>query len=726
MATTIAPWVRVLILIVATSVAAVIAKIYTGEYLPTAPKEAVLFQNALLLIVLGSALLERYYTKPADSLVNSLMGLITLLSVRGIAPETPWNIVASYCATVLVLSVACVAVSSGPSIEGWRDKVARVTYRPSVVFGRSRTLFSIVFLSAIWFFYDTQDAITLALVVFWGLFLAIWPLRVPELLTAWFSRERPDTPATGEIVRVDSPNILRVALHGEAQWSHESPQIAILPNGQAHWVQPLFSQFQDGKLLATGLLTKIEADAERARRNCVIGPDPGIEIPQPEQISDALEGGQGAIIRGFVVEDSTIGSIRFETLDAESCHDGMLVWSNVAGNRVYYQIVYGETQEESFSGDKHGFQIATATQLGQLVPAQGFTKVDWLPGMNSPVFSASDDAVISEHAVMENDFVLGTVPRTSIDVGGNFAEGYDHHTAILGVTGSGKTELTFDLIRHAIKQGIKVVCIDLTSQYAGRLHDLGPVDLSISEATAKELGEKLFEVETGAYGAGAEKKELEKFADPVREEVNEAIAEFMDEKSEANIGLIQLEEISNTRATLWITELYMTCLLRYARERLGNSPRTLIVVEEAHTVMPEASTMGLGDFESKGLVGKIAQIALQGRKYGVGLLVLAQRTATVSKTVLTQCNTIITFSCYDDTSLGFLKNIYGPEHIGLIPNLPRLHAVAFGKWIRSERPLVFEVPFDESKVNPEIPGAEGGAEAPVIDEGNPVPQPEGE
>ncbi|MCG8052890.1 MAG: ATP-binding protein, partial [Candidatus Thiodiazotropha endolucinida] len=93
----------------------------------------------------------------------------------------------------------------------------------------------------------------------------------------------------------------------------------------------------------------------------------------------------------------------------------------------------------------------------------------------------------------------------------------------------------------------------------------------------------------------------------------------------------------------------------------------------------------------------IAQIALQGRKYGVGLLVLAQRTATVSKTVLTQCNTIISFTAYDDTSLAFLRNIYGQEYVSLIPNLPPLHAVAFGKWIRSEKPIVFEVPFDDAK-----------------------------
>lgn len=716
MSGSIAPWVRVLVLISATSIAAIIAKVFTGDYLPTDPREAIVFQNALLLIVLGSAVLERYYTKPADSVVNSLMALITLLSVRGIAPEIPWNMVTSYCGTVFVLSVACVSVSSGPHIVGWREKLARLTYSPSVVFGRSRTIFSIVFLSALWFFYDIQDPITLALIIFWGLFLAIWPLRVPELLTAWFSLDTPEAEVTGEIVRVDSPNILRVALHGEARWSYESPQIAILPNRQAQWVQPLFSQFQDGKLLATGLLTGLEAEAPRTGRNCVVSPRHGLETPKPEQISDVLEGGKGAVLRGFVIENSTIGSIRFETLDAKSCYDGMLVWSNVSGDNVYYQIVSGETHEESFASDKHGFQIATASQLGRLVSGHGFTKVDWLPGMNSPVFSAHHGRLVSDTAVGDEDLVLGKIPRTDIKIGGNFAEGYDHHTAILGVTGSGKTELAFDVIRHAVENGMKVVCIDLTAQYAGRLRDLSPADLSIKEQIARELGDKLFEVETGTYGAGDEKKALEKFGNAVRKDVNDAVRRFMDEGTNAMVGLIQLDEISNTKATLWITETYMTCLLRYARERLGNCPRTLIVVEEAHTVMPEASTMGLGDFESKGLVGKIAQIALQGRKFGVGLLILAQRTATVSKTVLTQCNTIITFSCYDDTSLGFLRNIYGPEHIDLIPNLPRLHAVAFGKWIRSERPLVFQVPFDDSKVKPGA--AEETGEEPAEDSGD--------
>jgi DNA helicase HerA-like ATPase len=215
---------------------------------------------------------------------------------------------------------------------------------------------------------------------------------------------------------------------------------------------------------------------------------------------------------------------------------------------------------------------------------------------------------------------------------------------------------------------------------------------------SKELGDKLFEVETGQYGAKAEKQALKGFSDELRAEVTEALTSFLTTHDEGSrLGVITLDEISNTKATLFVTELYLTCLLHFARDHQEACPRVLVVVEEAHTVMPEASTMGLGDYDSRGLVSKIAQIALQGRKYGVGLLVIAQRTATVSKTVLTQCNTMITLSCFDETSMSFLSNVFGDVHARLASTLPRLHAVVFGKGVRSERPVVVEIPFDPEK-----------------------------
>lgn len=693
----ISPWVRVLILLVATIAIVLLSKEFTGSFFPMEREYALIFQNALLLIVLGTALLENHYTKPADSVVNSMMGGITLLSVYGIAPKTPWALVFGYCLFVFVISITCVAVSSGSSVGGWKRRLADWTYRPAVVLGRSRILFTVVFLAGLWFFFSVQDPITLALVLFWGIFVAIWPLNIPQFISRLFSgASRTDT-EIGSIKRIDNPRIVRASLNGDQSWDLGTPLVAVLPSGASVWLKPLYKEFQDGNILGTGILTGIEAETDCTSENCIVAPDQERTRPTEEEMASSLGGGKNSRLVGFVVEGSSIGRIRFETLDPDTCHDGMLVWTRLGSETVYYQIVTGETLEETFSPDKHGYQVATATQLGTLAQGDGFLKYEWLPAMNAPIFAAPVGGTVAIPAVKSGDFVLGKIPNTEIDVGGDFSKSYNYHTALLGVTGSGKTELAFDMVRHALKDGIRVVCIDLTAQYEDRLDDLSPVDLTISSDTAKELSKKLFDVETGAYGAGNEKKALEAFASTLRDQVSYSVESFLNAEDGSGLGLIRLEEISNTKATLWITELYMTCLLKYAREHRDDCPPVLIVVEEAHTVMPEASTMGLGDFDSKGLVGKIAQIALQGRKYKVGLLVLAQRTATVSKTVLTQCNTIISFTCYDDTSLGFLRNIFESEHVKMIPNLPPLHAVAYGPWVRSQKPVVFEIPFDEEK-----------------------------
>jgi hypothetical protein len=400
---------------------------------------------------------------------------------------------------------------------------------------------------------------------------------------------------------------------------------------------------------------------------------------------------------GFVAEDSSIGRIRLEVKSDSPCADGMLIWCKVGDSKVYYQVSAGTTIEENLDGDKHGYQIAFASQLGVLEDGE-FRKFDWLPNMNSPVFSLTEDAEdINEIVQNANDFKFGQLPKSRIPVVGNFVDNFNYHTAVLGVTGSGKTEFAFDLIRHSVASGIKVICIDLTSQYQGRLADLNPTDLSIQDRTSLELSQKLFEVETGQYGAGNEKKALQKFSDQLRSDVDAQLRAFM-ESEQNRLGLIQLPEISNSQASIYITEIYMSCLLNIAKESFGDDPKkVLVAVEEAHTIMPESATMGVTDFASKGLVAKIAQIALQGRKYNVGLLVLAQRTANVSKTVLTQCNSIVSFACYDDTSIGFLRNLFGSSCAEMVPNLKTLQAVVFGKIVKSERPVVVEIPFDQKK-----------------------------
>jgi hypothetical protein len=376
--------------------------------------------------------------------------------------------------------------------------------------------------------------------------------------------------------------------------------------------------------------------------------------------------------------------------------------------KVFFQITDGLTTEEAIEQNRHGSQCAVASQLGVFSDGAGFRKYPWLPPMNTPVFCQPEGFGHDMQAAQEGDFIYGNLPGTSIRLGGDFCASWDHHTAIIGVTGSGKTELGFDLLRHALESGIKVICIDLTARYASDLADLAPLDLSISTQLAEELSAKLFDAETGAYGAGAEKKVLQGFSQRLRKDVEASLSQFL--QGDQDLGLIALSDLSNSKASLSITEMYLSALLRLGREHGKACPRVLVVVEEAHTVMPETSTMGLGDHDSKGLVGKTAQIALQGRKYGIGLLIIAQRTANVSKTVLTQCNSIIALGCYDKTTVDYLTGMYGERYAQLVPQLPRLHAVGFGKAFRSERPVVFEIPYSATKA------AKGRRNAPLATE----------
>ena len=71
-----------------------------------------------------------------------------------------------------------------------------------------------------------------------------------------------------------------------------------------------------------------------------------------------------------------------------------------------------------------------------------------------------------------------------------------------------------------------------------------------------------------------------------------------------------------------------------ARKRRLISPG-MVVVEEAHNYIPER---GSGNAASTGI---IRTIAAEGRKFGLGLMVISQRPARVDKNVISQCNTQI-------------------------------------------------------------------------------------
>lgn len=73
----------------------------------------------------------------------------------------------------------------------------------------------------------------------------------------------------------------------------------------------------------------------------------------------------------------------------------------------------------------------------------------------------------------------------------------------------------------------------------------------------------------------------------------------------------------------------------FEARKIGKIPPLMLVIEEAHNFCPEK---GIGKATSSEILRTIAS---EGRKFGLGLLVISQRPARVDKNILSQCNTQI-------------------------------------------------------------------------------------
>jgi DNA helicase HerA-like ATPase len=153
------------------------------------------------------------------------------------------------------------------------------------------------------------------------------------------------------------------------------------------------------------------------------------------------------------------------------------------------------------------------------------------------------------------------------------------------------------------------------------------------------------------------------------------------------------------------TSLIATALLSAATD-LGETEegRVCLVLEEAHSLTPEP-TEGLTR-EDQRAVHQTARAVLQGRKYGYGCLLISQRTANVTKTILNQCHTVFALRSYDATGISFLSNYLGDAYSRLLSGLPQFHCAAFGGGISCSAPVIMRLndpqQFDEEFWQPEL------------------------
>ena len=267
----------------------------------------------------------------------------------------------------------------------------------------------------------------------------------------------------------------------------------------------------------------------------------------------------------------------------------------------------------------------------------------------------------------------------------NPSECVTHNTAILGILGVGKSYLSIELVERMIADGIKVICLDLTNQYEMLLADF--ID------PAHEAARLALLVAAGQGGIANQTKDLGGSRNAFKRAVLEQVRLFMTAGDDHYLWVInpaqhrvtkQVSGMFNGNADLTrltaaeITSIFSDAALIVCQELgMTDEARLCLVYEEAHSLVPEWNSVASeGD---RMATATSARAILQGRKYGLGCLLITQRTANVTKTILNQCNTIFAMRTFDDTGKDFLGNYIGSDYAAVLPSLQPRPAVVFGK-----------------------------------------------
>lgn len=96
----------------------------------------------------------------------------------------------------------------------------------------------------------------------------------------------------------------------------------------------------------------------------------------------------------------------------------------------------------------------------------------------------------------------------------------------------------------------------------------------------------------------------------------------------------------------------------------------VLVCDEAHLYLPSGAA-SIGPMEKRALEN-FERIAKEGRKYGVGLMVVSQRPSDVSTTILSQCSNIISLRLANKTDQSVVRQLLPESLEGLMEVLPTL------------------------------------------------------
>jgi len=628
---------------------------FTGSLLPSTETKNFWFYSGLFMVIFSILFIEPYYTSPKNVITNAIPLLLVFLAIKtSFENSVFWWATVVVLLTLITISIISMAMKDeNKSPEHWKNKFSELFKKWVVIVGQGKVLYSSVFIYFLLTYYSIQSFYTLVLFVLWFFIIAINPKKIKS--TFAIPNKKYNENALGEIFGVQSKKIFLTKLFDDRKKDIKKFDVVKFKYSMQDsddflisgiiFDTYLLNQEKWAKILQLGKIKKEKnINLEKNVVYKILDKEEAIKLENNLRVEEFV---------GIVNKGSNIRKIKFEySKKDDDLQEGDLVELKIGRKRLFYQVINGTTEKEKLENkNETGFIEGEAIQLGEWKTDElSFQKFGWVPTINTPIFKANTKD-ISIPSFDYPKYKLGVIPNTTLPSVINLNEAVSHHMALLGVTGSGKSFIAREIIKQ-LQSDTKIICVDFTGEWkkefdSENIEDFDTIDTAI---------------------------------------IND------------KISVIELNDVSNTTESLEETNKKLQEIFAYAKEN-EECKKICLVLEEAHTIVPETTFLGdYGDYSAnKALVNKMSQIALQGRKYNVGLLVLAQRTANVSKTVLTQCNTIICFQAFDETSFNFLNNYIGKDLVQVLPNLRQYHAIVTGKAVSSNLPMIIDLTREEGE-----------------------------
>ena len=603
------------------------------------------FTAGFFLLILLSLIDQPYFSKDANIFVNAITAWVSLLLVTSEKRDGIWWGFFGWASYLIISSYILMWIRSKELREETRS--VQIVSRINRQIGRPEAIFSAFFLWGCVHQFGSNSSKLDALFLFWAVFMIInMPALAMTLDKLLILKKKDEIRRVGLLVNIVSPRVAEVELLPELSTDLIGHGVNIMN--------------ADDKTVAMGILVDDHVvTGKRIGRVAIVRTDKGwtsvsdkgyrkftLEVNK-EKIKE-----EGILPISVVDAGTEIGKIVFQAHPNTILSSGEVLWVKMnQSTKAFYQVISAVVCLIPISEGKYIHSVrVTAGQLGVWEETRcRFEPVTWVAPAGQIIYKATS-LTQRQFVIPARHETVGTIPNADFPVHVSIEDIVTHNTAIVGVTGSGKSYLAFNIIEAMIRCGIKVLILDISRQHDIYLKDHDPTALKTT-AQVKEwyesnsfIGIHQFAIDDAGYP-----------------------------KITADFVTAAFKEAS--KATL---------------ERGKDLPARLCVVfEEAHSLIPEWNQVAQPSDNSQ--VNRTARTILQGRKYGMGALIITQRTANVTKTILNQCNTIFAFQSFDQTGLDFLKNYMGEEYANAISTLPMRHAILVGKASSSARPLILSV-----------------------------------